>query len=230
MNLRSLGKTAQVSEIGLGTAQLANADGRFPGVKPVPIDEARAILRAAVDRGVTFFDTADGYGCAEVLLGELPSSVKRGVVIATKAGLRDDGMRDFSTAYLAARIERSLGRLGVDCLELFQLNKPSAADLADGRLLSFLADQKKAGRIRRAGVVVGEPASVEACLSSGVLDAVQVLHHLLYDGALGLMRRAAGLGSARATSRAPPSRRGSRPSTRSSGSWVSMTRLSMISP
>lgn len=194
MNLRSLGRIGRVSEIGLGTAQLANADGAFPIRKCVPMEDARRILAGAIDVGITFFDTADGYGCSEVLLGEIPAATRRSLVIATKAGRRDDGARDFSTPYLTSRVERSLKRLKTDCLDLFQLNKPSTEALKDGRVFALLSDLKRSGMIRAAGVVVDEPETGDACLASGVVDTLQVLHHLLYDGAVALMGRAAAAG------------------------------------
>jgi len=43
----------------IGTAQLANADGRHPGTRHIPIEDARRVLLASVDEGVTFFDTSD---------------------------------------------------------------------------------------------------------------------------------------------------------------------------
>ena len=72
------------------------------------------------------------------LVGELKSAYKEKVIVATKAGLRPDGVRDFSVSFLNKEIDASLKRLGVDCLDVFQLTKPSEKDLADGKLFSFL--------------------------------------------------------------------------------------------
>jgi aryl-alcohol dehydrogenase-like predicted oxidoreductase len=181
MKSRPLGALpVSVSEIGLGTAQLANVDGQVRGVKLVPAEVARTILRAAIDRGVTFFDTGDEYGAAEALLGELPSQVKRTVFIATKAGRKPDGAREFSPRYLEERVDRSLRRLGVGRLDLFQLNKPSAATLQDADLMAFLSRLKAQGKIRYAGVVVAHVEAGLAAIRSGVVDCLQVLYNLLY--------------------------------------------------
>jgi len=181
MKSRPLGALpVSVSEIGLGTAQLANVDGQVRGVKLVPVDVARMILRVAIDRGVTFFDTGDEYGAAEALLGELPRDVKRTVFIATKAGRKPDGAREFLPAYLEERVNQSLRRLGVERLDLFQLNKPSAAMLQDEDLAAFLNRLKAEGKIRFTGVVAGDMEAGVAAIRSGVVDCLQVLYNLLY--------------------------------------------------
>lgn len=184
----------QVSEIGLGTAQLSNTDGHFQGVKYVSPEVAQKVLRVAVEGGVNFFDTGDQYGHTEVLLGELSSSHKGTMTIATKAGLRSDGIRDFSEAYLRQQLDRSLKRLRVDCVDLFQLNKPSKNALEDGRLFSMLGDLKTAGKIRLAGVVVGEIDTGDMCVKSGHIDCLQVMYHLLYGQTEDLILRAGQLG------------------------------------
>ena len=77
MRYRQLGDLpVLVSEIGIGTAQLSNTDGTFPGTNHIPIDEAKTIIKQAIDSGVTFFDTAPSYGNTELLLGELSSDTK----------------------------------------------------------------------------------------------------------------------------------------------------------
>jgi aryl-alcohol dehydrogenase-like predicted oxidoreductase len=79
----------------------------------------------------------------------------------------------------------------VDALDLFQLNKPSVAQLANGEAFDTLARLKAAGKIRYAGVVIGDVASGDACLRSDVVDAIQVLYNLLVTDTESLMRAAA---------------------------------------
>ena len=195
MKTRELGRLpARVSAVGLGTAQLANLDGSVAGIRPVAPADAKRILETAVEDGVSFFDTGDQYGAAEELIGSLDSAVRARVTVATKAGLRDDGKRDFTPDYLRSRLERSLKRLKTERLDLFQLNKPSASDWKDGALAAFLAEEKQRGRIRFAGVVVGETADGLRALEEPAVDAVQVLFHLLYHGAAPVIAEAARLG------------------------------------
>lgn len=185
---------AAVSELGLGTAQLGNTDGRQPGMRYVPAEDVLRILAVMLDAGVTFFDTADFYGNAEIELGRLPAATKARVMIATKAGRTADGRRDFSPSYLEGQVERSLRRLRVDALDLFQLNKPSVAQLATGEPFDVLDRLKRAGKIRFAGVVVGDLATGDPCVRAGVVDAIQVLYNMLVTEAEGVIRAAAGDG------------------------------------
>ncbi len=184
MKTRELGRLpARVSAVGLGTAQLANLDGSVAGIRHVAPADAKRILETAIEDGVSVFDTGDQYGAAEELIGSLDSSLRARVIVATKAGLRDDGQRDFTPVYLRSRLERSLKRLKTERLDLFQLNKPSANDWQDGHLASFLKEEKQRGRIRFAGVVVGEAADGLRALEESSIDTVQVLFHLLYHAA-----------------------------------------------
>lgn len=191
MRRRMLGRTGiEVSEIGLGTAQLANADGGSPGIRRISFEDARLVLEEAVGIGISFFDTGDQYGAAEHLLGTLPPGLRDRVIVATKAGLRDDGVRDFSDAYLASRLMRSLKRLNTDYLDIFQLNKPSIDQLRSGEVFDFLERQKRRGLIRWAGVVIGSIDTGFASLEAGVVDCLQVFYNVIYQEAEPLITEA----------------------------------------
>src|SRR5262249_32920672 len=86
MNTRQLGQGLQVSAIGLGCMGLSYAYGTAMEQK-----DGIALIRQAVDRGITFFDTAEAYGpgANESLLGEALAPVRDQVVVATKFGFRD---------------------------------------------------------------------------------------------------------------------------------------------
>ncbi|MFG2077062.1 aldo/keto reductase [Nonomuraea maritima] len=124
MDTVRLGRTdLQVSRICHGTWQFGGDWGA--------IDEPAAIaaIRHAREHGVTFFDTAQGYGfgTAERLLGHALDGDLRGVVIATKGGLRMDGddlVRDSSPAWLRQGVESSLRALGTDHIDLYQVHWP----------------------------------------------------------------------------------------------------------
>jgi aryl-alcohol dehydrogenase-like predicted oxidoreductase len=115
METRSLGQL-QVSVVGLGCN---NFGGR--------IDEAatRAVVDAAIDAGVTFFDTADiygGQGGSETLLGRTLGARRDAIVLATKFGkpMGDGEERRGSAAYVATAVEASLRRLQTDRIDLLQ--------------------------------------------------------------------------------------------------------------
>lgn len=124
MQQRKLGRSdLGVSAIGLGCMGMSFAYGSAPDER-----ESIALLRAAVDRGVTFFDTAEVYGpfTNELLLGKALRPVRDQVVIATKFGfaLNADGGPGWvglnsRPEHIRAVAEASLARLGVEAIDLF---------------------------------------------------------------------------------------------------------------
>jgi len=123
MEQRVLGKTGRpVSVIGLGTWQLGADWGN------VSESDALAVLRAAVESGVTFFDTADVYGDgrSERVIGRfIAGNIGRGVTVATKMGRRVDQVpANYVLDNFRAWTDRSRVNLGVDRLDLVQLHCP----------------------------------------------------------------------------------------------------------
>ena len=171
----------KVSEIGFGTSQLANTDNQYVGVKYLSTIEAKNILQRAIDRGINFFDTSPTYGTAEKLVGEFKRKYKDKLIVSTKGGLKPDGTRDFSANFLRQQVERSLKSLQVDCLDVFQLNKPSKKDFENIDLFGFLTDLKQQGKIKYSGVIVGEIEAGYKCIASGVVDCLQIFYNLLYQ-------------------------------------------------
>jgi aryl-alcohol dehydrogenase-like predicted oxidoreductase len=121
MQTRTLGKTnLEVSALGLGCMGLSFGYG--PAVDK---QEGIALIRSAVERGVTFFDTAEAYGpfTNEELVGEALAPFRHRVVIATKFGFtfETDGTRglDSRPAHIREVAEASLRRLRVDAIDLF---------------------------------------------------------------------------------------------------------------
>jgi predicted oxidoreductase len=126
------------------------------------IHHATALVNAALDAGITLFDTADIYGpdngesfgAAEALLGRVFAenpTLRARMVLATKGGIEIGAPYNSSAAYLTAACEASLKRLGTDHVELYQIHRPDTlthpADLAD-----TLARLHQAGKIGAAGV------------------------------------------------------------------------------
>ncbi len=171
----------KVSEIGFGTSQLANTDNQYVGVKYLSIAEAKNILQRAIDRGINFFDTSPTYGTAEKLVGQFKKKYKDKLIVSTKAGLKPDGTRDFSTNFLSQQVEQSLKELQVDCLDIFQLNKPSKKDFENIDLFGFLTGLKQQGKIKYSGVIVGEVEAGYKCIESGEVDCLQIFYNLLYQ-------------------------------------------------
>src|SRR3954468_21979455 len=118
MQKRTLGTSLEVSAIGLGCMGLSQS---FPPIPPK--EEGIALIRAAVERGVTFFDTAQVYGpfTNEELLGEALEPVRDQVAIATKFGFDLESGRgglDSSPPTIRRSVEGSLKRLRTDTIDL----------------------------------------------------------------------------------------------------------------
>jgi aryl-alcohol dehydrogenase-like predicted oxidoreductase len=136
-----------VSAIGLGTNNL--------GMK-LDADQSREVVFAALDEGITFFDTADGYGQSEERLGELLVGRRDDVVIASKFGADlkgaigpDWGARG-SRRYIVRAVENSLRRLRTDWIDLYQIHFPDPATPIE-ETLSALDDLVHAGKVRYLG-------------------------------------------------------------------------------
>ena len=143
---------------------------------------AEARVSAALDAGVTLFDTADIYGpdngepfgAAELLLGRVlasnPSLASR-MVIATKGGIRMGVPYDSSAAYVTAAIDASLKRLGVDHVALWQIHRPDMLT-HPAETARALADAQKAGKIGAFGVSNFTPSQVDALAAHSDLPIV----------------------------------------------------------
>ncbi len=149
-----LGGDLPVVRLGYGTMQLPGE-----GVWGPPQDRAQAIavLRRAVEIGITFFDTADSYGpyVAEELLREALHPYSDDVVIATKAGLTRQGPGVWTPlgqpAYLRQQVEMALRRLGQERIDLFQLHRIDPAyPVADQ--VGELKQLQDEGKIRHIGL------------------------------------------------------------------------------
>ena len=193
--LRPLGRTGlNVSEIGFGCAS-------WWGQRAFDEREAITLVHAALERGVTFFDTGAAYsgGEAEPRLGRaLKGRALDGLVIATKAGTYHDGrrvVRDFRPAAIEASVERSLGRLGLETLPLLQLHGPAIAEL-DEPMLEMLQGLKRRGLVRTLGANSFDPAVIEHIIGLPTFDAVMVDYNLLRPERGPLIARAAAAGKA----------------------------------
>ena len=151
MDLRRLGNSGLVvSVVGLGTNNL--------GIK-LDMDGSREVVHAALDEGITLFDTSDSYGTSEERLGELLKGNRDDVVIATKFGSdtrergidngEDWGARG-SRRYIRRAVESSLRRLRTDWIDLYQMHRPDPATPLE-ETLSALDDLVHEGKVRYIG-------------------------------------------------------------------------------
>src|SRR3989338_2541411 len=172
-----LGKTGlAVSSLGLGTAEIGFVYGI--GVRTLPDErEAIALLKRAVERGVTFFDTANYYGLAEERIGKSGILKDPNVVVCTKcAKFLEDGIpltpqRMERTIF--EQVESSLRTLGVEALPLLLLHGPSKAHMKEGVLLAIVEKLKTQGKIRSWGASTRGEEPSRAVIESGA-DVIQV--------------------------------------------------------
>src|ERR1700742_2743493 len=144
METRSIGKL-DASVVVLGCN---NFGGR--------IDEAasKRVVDAALDAGITMFDTADIYGgtLSEEFLGRALGTRRDEAIVATKFGgpIDDDRKGGASAAYIARAVEDSLRRLGTDRIDLYQLPFPDEATPLE-ETLGALNELVRAGKVREIG-------------------------------------------------------------------------------
>ena len=174
MRTSILGRTgATVSSIGLGTWQLGADWG------DVSESDARAVLDAAVDSGVTIFDTADVYGDgrSEQLIGRyLRDRPELDVFVATKMGRRlPQEPENYSAENFDAWTRRSLDNLGVDTLDLVQLHCPPTALYGIDRVFDDLDALVEQGRMRHYGVSVERVDEALAAIARPNVASVQII-------------------------------------------------------
>ncbi|MGK5444260.1 aldo/keto reductase [Micromonospora sp. URMC 105] len=152
MTYRRLGDSGLVvSVVGIG----CNNFGR-----KLDLDGTRAVVDAALDAGINFFDTADIYGepqgGSEELLGQALKGRRDDVVVATKFGMDMHGMNGpdhgarGARRYIARAVEASLRRLGTDHIDLYQMHEPDPGTPID-ETLAALDDLVRAGKVRYLG-------------------------------------------------------------------------------
>ncbi len=174
MRMRVLGENGlRVSAIGLGCMGMSQAYG-------VPDDEESIrTLNHAIDRGITFFDTADVYGAGrnESLVGPVLKARRSSIVLATKCGLRPSAaggpiVVDGRPAHIAHACDASLERLGVDVIDLYYLHRVDPAVPIEDSVgaMSRLVD---AGKVRFLGLSEVAPATLRRAHQVHPIAAVQ---------------------------------------------------------
>lgn len=180
MQTRTLGPFT-VTAIGLGAMPMSmNNDNQFP-------DESQAIatVHAALDAGITLIDTADIYAPSWDTMGHNEELVAKAlksygastdeVVVATKGGItRSEGNvfgRDGSLGYLRSAVEKSLRRLDVDVIDLYQWHRPDRWQLY-GEVIGHFKTLQEEGKIKAIGI------------SNANIEEIDVAIEVLGDGGL----------------------------------------------
>ncbi len=174
METRILGRTGRpVSVIGLGTWQLG-AD--WGDVDPA---DARAVLEASLEEGVTFYDTADVYGDgrSERFLGEfLAAHPDAGITVATKMGRRVEQVpENYTLENFRQWTDRSRRNLGVETLDLVQLHCPPTPVYESDTVFDALDTLTEEGAIAAYGVSVEETGQALTAIARPNVASVQII-------------------------------------------------------
>jgi len=183
MRFRPLGHTGlNTSVIGLGTWQLGGEWG-------IDFTQAQvdAILDAAAECGVNLIDTAECYGdhLSERLLGDYLARHDRSRwIVATKFGHLFDGFlkrRDeFSVAGVRTQLEASLRALRLEKIDLYQFHSGADLSFNNDELWTYLADQKRAGKVGHLGVSLNKTTEHQAdWAKQRGIEVIQVVHNRL---------------------------------------------------
>jgi pyridoxine 4-dehydrogenase len=176
-----LGGELPVRRLGYGTAQLTGPG--YWGPRGDPAD-AVAVLRRAVERGVTLIDTADNYGpsIAEELVAEALHPYPEGLVIATKGGVVRTGDNawhiDGRPERLREMCEASLRRLRLETVDLYQLHRLDP-DVPMAEQLGVLDELRAEGKVRHVGLDTVDVQQLEAALELTSVASVQNRYNLL---------------------------------------------------
>jgi aryl-alcohol dehydrogenase-like predicted oxidoreductase len=179
MHTRLLGQGLRVSAIGLGAMGMSQSYGPNPGDRDAMI----GVLRGAVEREVTFFDTAEVYGpyVNEELVGEALAPLRDQVVIATKFGWR---IQDGTSVGLDSRPEQikrvadaSLRRLRVDTLDLFYQHRVDP-DVPIEDVAGAVGDLVQAGKVRHFGLSEAAADTIRRAHAVHPVTAVQSKYSL----------------------------------------------------
>ncbi|ADJ14259.1 aldo/keto reductase [Halalkalicoccus jeotgali] len=187
MHYRTLGDSdVEVSEVGFG-AWTVGTDWWGDRTD----EDALAMLDHALERGITYFDTGDvyGHGRSEELVGEAFSDRREEVTIATKVGYdfynnpqagHGELPKEMDPEYLREAVEKSLGRLDTDYVDVLQLHNADVGELTP-EVLDVLDELESEGRIRARGLALGPSigwlAEGDRAIAEG-FDAVQLVWNL----------------------------------------------------
>uniref|UniRef100_A0A7C3UYN1 Aldo/keto reductase n=1 Tax=Desulfobacca acetoxidans TaxID=60893 RepID=A0A7C3UYN1_9BACT len=172
MRYLTLGKTGlRVSEVGFGGIPIIR----------LSMEEAVAVLRRALERGVTLFDTANLYMDSEDKFGRALAGERRRLVLATKSIKRD-------RAGVEADIHQSLTKMRTDYLDLFQFHQVSQEDdlktlTGPGGALEGVLRAKEAGKIRHVGVTSHSLEMAQRLVKMDVFETIQFPFNFVEEAA-----------------------------------------------
>lgn len=176
MKKRTLGNsTLEVSALGFGCMGLS-----FPNAPTK--EQSIQLIRSAVERGITFFDTAQGYGDNELLVGEALEPFKNEVVIATKFGFKDGNVKlglDSRPENIKAVAEASLKRLRIDAIDLFYQHRLDP-NVPIEDVAGAVKDLVQQGKVKHFGLCEVNPEIIRKAHAVLPVTALQSEYSMFY--------------------------------------------------
>jgi pyridoxine 4-dehydrogenase len=175
-----IGGDLEVNRLGFGAMRLT---GKGIWGEPKDVDEAKRVLKRAVELDVNFIDTADSYGPAvsERLIGEALSPFPKNLVVATKGGLTRQGPDQWLPVgrpeYLAQQVEMSLRFLKTEVIDLWQLHRIDSQVPVE-ESLGVIAKLQQQGKIRHVGLSEVKPAAIDQARKVIKVVSVQNLYNI----------------------------------------------------
>jgi aryl-alcohol dehydrogenase-like predicted oxidoreductase len=175
-----IGGDMTVNRLGYGAMRITG-DGIWG--EPKDRENAKKVLRRAVELGVNFIDTADSYGpeVSEQLIGEALAPYAKGVVIATKAGLTRQGPNQWLPVgrpeYLIQQVEMSLRRLKIERIDLWQLHRIDEQVPVEESLGAIKKLQEQ-GKIRHVGLSEVKPHEIDQARKVVEIVSVQNMYNI----------------------------------------------------
>lgn len=187
MQYTTLGATGlRVSVAGLG----CGGNSRLGLSAGKSATEVIALVRAALDLGINFFDTAEAYGTEELLGRALAGVPRDSVVVSTKSRILDDAGNLLASAAVVANLEESLRRLALDRVDVFHLHavQPKHYEYALNELAPALLRQKEKGTIGHLGITETPPRDPDQSMLTRALDdpcweVMMLAFHMMNQGA-----------------------------------------------
>ncbi len=185
-------KGLKISEIGIGTYSLSGVYGAKD------LEEFKRMIYRAYELGVNFFDTAEAYGNAEQILGEIVKPFREDIYIATKVGVKSGIRPNLSKDYIKKACEESLKRLQTDYIDLYQVHFHDPTTPIE-ETIQALEELVEEGKIRHYGVghlpldvteeycKLGKPFSVLAEFSAVAIESYEKLLPLYKKYNLGII-------------------------------------------
>jgi aryl-alcohol dehydrogenase-like predicted oxidoreductase len=170
---RTLGVNGPVvGAIGLGCMSFSAAYGGFDGIDPTPV------IQRAIDLGCTLLDTADAYGPSEVAVGKAIAGRRDDVVVATKFGIistpqggKPGGVVNGRPEYVRSAVEASLGRLGIDHIDLYYQHRADP-EVPIEETVEAMAQLVTEGKVRHLGL---SEASVDTIRRAATVHPIAAL-------------------------------------------------------